>query len=156
MPSNSPTKDAMNNLQNSPVLQTRALGLTVGARELFRDLNLTVDAGQCLGVLGQNDLSQFADVADALNGLLRAAPPGPARIESHVFSVAQEVIKLSDRFTMAFDRSTQNFTALAQGAVIATDGDTVYSVKHAEELVVFPNPDVRVGLRAGLMVVRQA
>ena len=37
---------------------------------------------------------------------------------------------------------------------IATDGDTVYSVKHAEELVVFPNPDVRVGLRAALMVVR--
>ena len=115
----------------------------------------TVELGR-VGVLGQNDLSQFADVADALNGLLRAAPPGPARIESHVFSVAQEVIKLSDRFTMAFDRSTQNFTALAQGAVIATDGDTVYSVKHAEELVVFPNPDVRVGLRAGLMVVRQA
>jgi succinylglutamate desuccinylase len=30
----------------------------------------------------------------------------------------------------------------------------VYSVFHEEERVVFPNPDVRVGLRAGLMVVR--
>lgn len=54
MPSNSPTTDAMNNLQNSPVLQTRALALTMGGRELFRDLNLTVEPGQCLGVLGQN------------------------------------------------------------------------------------------------------
>ena len=43
---------------------------------------------------------------------------------------------------------------MRQGEVIATDGDTVYTVQHPEELVVFPNPDVRVGLRAGLMVVR--
>jgi succinylglutamate desuccinylase len=27
-------------------------------------------------------------------------------------------------------------------------------VQHDEELVVFPNPDVRVGLRAGMMVTR--
>jgi succinylglutamate desuccinylase len=30
----------------------------------------------------------------------------------------------------------------------------VYTVEHDEELVVFPNPDVRVGLRAALMVTR--
>ena len=71
-----------------------------------------------------------------------------------MFKVAQEVIKLTDGFRMTFDRSTQNFTALRQGDVIATDGDTVYTVKHPEEMVVFPNPDVRAGLRAGLMVVR--
>jgi succinylglutamate desuccinylase len=57
---------------------------------------------------------------------------------------------------MSFGRDTQNFSALKRGEVIATDGDTVYTVSHDEELVVFPNPDVRVGLRAGLMVVRIA
>lgn len=115
----------------------------------------TVELGR-VGTLGQNDLSLFADVSRALDGLLRGAAPGAATIESHVFKVAQEIIKLSDDFRMAFDRSTQNFTALKQGEEIARDGDTVYAVKHAEELVVFPNPDVRVGLRAGLMVVRSA
>ena len=115
----------------------------------------TVELGR-VGVLGQNDLSQFADVEMALAALLRGAAPAAPKIESHVFIVAQEIIKKSDDFRMAFDRATQNFTALAQGAVIATDGDMVYRVQHAEELVVFPNPDVRVGLRAGLMVVRQA
>ncbi|MDC8759441.1 succinylglutamate desuccinylase [Janthinobacterium fluminis] len=113
----------------------------------------TVELGR-VGTLGQNDLSLFADVALALDGLLRGAAPAPAKTASHVFKVAQEIIKLSDDFRMAFDRSTQNFTSLPAYAVIASDGDTVYTVRHAEELVVFPNPDVRVGLRAGLMVVR--
>ncbi|MES2900258.1 MAG: succinylglutamate desuccinylase [Pseudomonadota bacterium] len=113
----------------------------------------TVELGR-VGTLGQNDLSLFADVSEALDDLLRGAAPRGPKAEPHVFKVAQQIIKLSDNFTMSFDRSTQNFTALAQGQVIATDGDTVYTVQHPEELVVFPNPDVRVGLRAGLMVVR--
>lgn len=115
----------------------------------------TVELGR-VGTLGQNDLSLFDEVARALDALLRgqAGPPVPSA--PHVFKVAQEIIKHSDAFTMGFDRSTQNFTALAQGAEIARDGEHVYTVQHAEELVVFPNPDVRVGLRAGLMVVRVA
>lgn len=113
----------------------------------------TVELGR-VGTLGQNDMSQFADVHEALDDLLRGAKPAGAKAEPHVFKVAQEIMKLSDAFKMAFDRSTQNFTAMRQGEVIATDGETVYAVKHPEELVVFPNPDVRVGLRAGLMVVR--
>ena len=115
----------------------------------------TVELGR-IGVLGQNDLDQFADVALALDGLLRGAAPGTAKIAPHVFKVAQEIIKRSDAFRMGFDRSTQNFTSLAAGAVIATDGEAVFKVGAMEELVVFPNPDVRVGLRAALMVVRQS
>ncbi|NRR32058.1 succinylglutamate desuccinylase [Oxalobacteraceae bacterium] len=115
----------------------------------------TVELGR-VGTLGQNDLSQFADVSQALNRLLRGAPSGAPTIEAQVFKFAQEIIKLSDDFRMAFDRNTQNFTAMKQGDEIARDGDTVYTVKHPEELVVFPNPDVRVGLRAGLMVVRSS
>ena len=113
----------------------------------------TVELGR-VGTLGQNDLSQFAAVGQALADLLRGAAPGAAKAEPHVFKVAQQIMKLSDGFTMAFDGSTQNFTPMRQGEVIATDGDTVYTVQYAEELVVFPNPAVRVGLRAGLMVVR--
>ena len=115
----------------------------------------TVELGR-VGTLGQNDLSLFDDVAQALDGLLRGLPQQAVKAAPHVFKVAQEIIKHSDEFRMAFDRGTHNFTSLPQHAVIASDGDTVYTVQHAEELVVFPNPDVRVGLRAGLMVVRVA
>jgi succinylglutamate desuccinylase len=113
----------------------------------------TVELGR-VGTLGQNDLSLFADVQGALDGLLRGAAPAHAKVAPHVFKVAQQIIKLSDAFHMVFGKETQNFTALKAGEIIATDGDTVYRVGPQEELVVFPNPDVRVGLRAGLMVVR--
>ncbi len=113
----------------------------------------TVELGR-IGTLGQNDLTLFAEVETALDDLLRGAAPAQAKVAPHVFKVAQEIIKLSDAFSMAFGKETHNFTALMAGEIIATDGATVYRVGAQEELVVFPNPDVRVGLRAGLMVVR--
>jgi len=116
----------------------------------------TVELGR-IGTLGQNDLSQFAAMSAALHGLLRGAPGQPGAVGPSsplVFDTAQSITKLSDAFTMSFGRDTENFTPLKKGEVIATDGDTVYTVGHDEEFVVFPNPDVRVGLRAGIMVVR--
>lgn len=113
----------------------------------------TVELGR-VGTLGQNDLSQFADASKALERLLRGLPAQEAKLAPHVFGTAQSITKLSDAFSMSVGRETWNFTPMKQGEVIASDGDTVYTVKHDEELVVFPNPDVRVGLRAGIMVVR--
>jgi|SRR5471030_1824916 len=115
----------------------------------------TVELGR-IGTLGQNDLSQFADASLALDDLLRGADKREAKQQPHVFNTARQIIKLSDQFQMAFGKETHNFTALKQGEEIARDGDTIYTVQHPEELVVFPNPDVRIGLRAGLMVVRVA
>jgi succinylglutamate desuccinylase len=113
----------------------------------------TVELGR-VGTLGKNNLAQFADASQALDALLRGVEAPPAKAAPHVFKVAQEVVKLSDAFTMGFSKETPNFASLKRGEVIATDGETVYTVFHDEEMVVFPNPDVRVGLRAGLMVVR--
>ena len=115
----------------------------------------TVELGR-IGTLGQNDLSQFADASQALDDLLRGAPKREAKQQPHVFNTARQIIKLSEQFRMAFGKDTHNFTMLKQGDEIARDGDTVYTVQYPEEYVVFPNPDVRVGLRAGVMVVRVA
>jgi succinylglutamate desuccinylase len=115
----------------------------------------TVELGR-IGTLGQNDLAQFADASQALDDLLRGAAPRTAKQKPHIFNTARQIIKLSDRFQMAFGKDTHNFTPMKQGEEIARDGDTVYTVQHPEEYVVFPNPDVRVGLRAGVMVVRVA
>jgi succinylglutamate desuccinylase len=112
----------------------------------------TVELGR-VGTLGQNDLAQFADASSALAGLLRGASRQGGKAPL-VFNTAQSITKLSDAFRMSFGRDTENFTPMKKGEVIATDGATVYTVQHDEEFVVFPNPDVRVGLRAGIMVVQ--
>ncbi len=113
----------------------------------------TVELGR-VGELGKNDLGQFAAASAALDDLLRGRVAGAAPVVPQVFRVAQQIIKRSDAFRMAFGADTPNFTALPRGAEIASDGEARYTVAHDEEFVVFPNPDVRVGLRAALMVVR--
>jgi len=119
----------------------------------FGAISCTAELGQ-VGVLGKNDMRQFTDTQAAIDTLIRSGTTQPFRPHPpHVFEVAQEIVKHSDAFQMAFDGATQNFTALAPGAIIAQDGETTYRVGLAEEYVVFPNPNVHVGQRAGLMVV---
>lgn len=120
----------------------------------FGAASSTVELGQ-IAALGSNDLSQFDDARGALDAFIRSAriPVGDAAPK--IFRVRQELIKCSDAFRMAFDKTTRNFTAMQPGSVIAEDGDTVYRVGDETEYVVFPNPDVLAGMRAGLMVVAE-
>lgn len=121
--------------------------------EYHQAAGTTIELGR-IGTLGNNDIGQFADASAALDALLRGVAPATVARQPHIFATARQIIKLSDNFRMAFGRETHNFTAMRQGEEIARDGGTIYTVQYPEELVVFPNPDVRVGLRAGLMVHR--
>jgi succinylglutamate desuccinylase len=121
----------------------------------FGAIAATLELGQ-VSPLGTNEPGRFADTRAALECLLgTAVAPAEARLPQ-VFKVAQELIKKSEAFRMAFGPETKNFTPMQPGEVIAQDGELVYRVGAETEYVVFPNPDVRVGLRAGLMVVRSS
>jgi succinylglutamate desuccinylase len=121
----------------------------------FGAAGTTMELGQ-VGELGKNDLSQFEVTSAAIDMMLRSGDTLAFRnVRAEVFRVAQEIVKRSAEFQLNFDRSTENFTTAEPGAVIATDGEHRYTVGSATEYVVFPNPDVRIGQRAGLMVVRQ-
>ena len=119
----------------------------------------TLELGQ-VGTFGTNDLDRFAAAQAAIGALLQGrcldAAGNSAVGLPHVFEVEQELVKNSTAFHMALGPDTPNFTPVQPGTVIAQDGKVIYRVGKRTEYVVFPNPDVHVGLRAGLMVVRCA
>lgn len=112
----------------------------------------TVELGQ-IRSLGQNQGNLFAAANTALKALLTGKPLLKQRVPQ-VFSVAQELIKHSAAFRLHCDPALENFRCFDQNTVIADDGEIVYRVQNRQEYIVFPNPDVRIGLRAGLMLVR--
>ena len=119
-------------------------------------VSCTAELGR-IGVMGNNDLSQFAPTRAAISALLRAVPDTDSRPDKpQIFRVSQELIKHSEAFQLSFDGTTQNFTRFEPHTVIATDGAITYAVGEQAEYVLFPNQNVRVGLRAGLMVVRDS
>ncbi|WP_244813730.1 succinylglutamate desuccinylase [Caballeronia sp. Lep1P3] len=101
---------------------------------------------------GENDLARFAASDAALRRLIAGDAPAE-HAALRVFTVVAQIDKKSDAFTLNVAGDVPNFTPFAAGAELARDGDYVYRVTHEEERIVFPNPKVKPGLRAGLMVV---
>ncbi|VWB88995.1 succinylglutamate desuccinylase [Burkholderia latens] len=102
---------------------------------------------------GQNDLSRFAPADRAVRKLLSGASADTDAPLPRVFTVIDQITKQSDALELFVAADVANFTAFPRGTVLAQDGDYRYTVKHDEERIVFPNPTVKPGLRAGLLVV---
>ncbi len=112
----------------------------------------TLELGKVLP-FGQNDLTHFAGADDALRRhLAGAALLLDSALAPRVFTVIDQITKHSDAFTLFVAPDVPNFTPFTYGTLLARDGDYRYMVRHEEERIVFPNPTVKPGLRAGLMV----
>ena len=71
-----------------------------------------------------------------------------------LFSVAREIIKHSDSFHLHLPADIENFSELSKGYLLAEDlAETRWIVEEEGARIIFPNPKVRNGLRAGLLVV---
>lgn len=138
------------------VMNTRpARTFSAHTADRFGAVSATVELGQ-VGRLGENDLSNFSPMQDALKELLLSGDmASPGARSPQIFEATQEIIKHSNAFSMALDASVENFTPLHRGMEIARDGERIYKVEAETEYILFPNPDVAVGQRAGLMVVER-
>lgn len=104
---------------------------------------------------GHNDLQQFAGINRALQALVSELPLPQRHLQQQpmrVFRVEQTLIKHSEAFKLYLSDDTANFTALPQGTLLCEQPGESYRVQHENEWILFPNPNVALGLRAGMML----
>ncbi|OMQ24435.1 succinylglutamate desuccinylase [Serratia oryzae] len=102
---------------------------------------------------GCNDLQQFSGIHQALRAFISAEPlPQRAQAPMRVFRVEQSLIKRSEAFKLYLSDDTANFTELPRGTLLCEQPGEAYRVQHDSEWILFPNPHVALGLRAGMML----
>lgn len=104
---------------------------------------------------GNNPPAALARVQASLEALIeaRALPAAEGPSLQH-FRIADELIRLSPSFRLHLADDLPNFAELEAGSLLAEDAEgRCWRVEQANARIVFPNPRVAVGQRAGLIVV---
>ncbi|EAR07479.1 succinylglutamate desuccinylase [Reinekea blandensis] len=106
---------------------------------------------------GENDLTRFEGIDRTLRRLIAgdALPDSPINPVDG-FTVHHTIEKTSEHWEFFVEDDVANFTEFAPGTEIWRDGDDAYIVGDEPEYIVFPNRDIPVGQRAGLMLRKQS
>ncbi|MDO6822602.1 succinylglutamate desuccinylase [Marinobacter sp. 1_MG-2023] len=116
--------------------------------------SFTVELGK-VRPFGENELTRFAGIKKALRRRFRGEPcpekqPQPECLT--VFEVVHEILNTGKNFRFHIPDDVANFTEYPPGTVIWEDDITRYKVEASPQAIVFPNRDVPVGQRVGLMI----
>src|SRR5690554_1071925 len=116
--------------------------------------SFTVELGK-VRPFGMNELSRFEGIKKALRRRF-CGNPAPAKQSPFdhltVFEVVHEILNTGKNFRFHVPDDVANFTEYASGTVIWEDDDTCYRVGAIPEAIVFPNRNVPVGQRVGLLI----
>ncbi|KPW79101.1 MULTISPECIES: succinylglutamate desuccinylase [Pseudomonas syringae group] len=137
-------------LQNKPSIVFSAYTYDQLGAEAF-----TLELGKARP-FGQNQQVNLAPLRLRLEQIIEGREPElDENLEGlQLFSVAREVIKRTDAFTFNLADAVENFSPLEKGYVLAEDaGGSRWVVEEEGARIIFPNPKVKNGLRAGVLIV---
>lgn len=106
---------------------------------------------------GENQNVNLERLETCLRSLIEGQTgfPGESSLDGmQLFSVAREIIKHSGDFKLHLPDDVENFSELPQGYLLAEDvAGMRWIVEEQGARIIFPNPRVKNGLRAGILVV---
>lgn len=104
---------------------------------------------------GQNEGVNLDRLETRLRQLIEGAEPEVDTLgDLKLFAVSREVIKHSDAFRLHLPDDVENFSELPTGYLLAEDiAGTRWVVEEQGARIIFPNPKVKNGLRAGILIV---
>ncbi|MFJ1338981.1 succinylglutamate desuccinylase [Pseudomonas caricapapayae] len=105
---------------------------------------------------GQNAQVNLGPLETRLKQIIEGNEPEEPEVLDglQLFSVAREIIKHSDSFHLHLPADIENFSELSKGYLLAEDlSSTRWIVEEEGARIIFPNPKVKNGLRAGILVV---
>ena len=121
----------------------------------FDAKSATVELGK-VKPFGENDMKKFEGIYKNLCKLIESKPTKNkafCNADYMVFKVKQEIIKANDEYNLLLDDDVKNFTSFKKGTLLASDGsDENYFVEEDGESIVFPNNNVPVGQRVGVLL----
>ena len=121
----------------------------------FKAMSATVELGKVLP-FGENDMNKFSGIDYNLRCLIEDTEPKKITFSNNdykVFNIKQEIIKANENFNLLLDDDVKNFTSFEKNHLLASDGkDEKYVVEKDGEAIVFPNNNVPVGQRVGVLL----
>jgi len=120
--------------------------------ERFQAASSTLELGKAKP-FSENDLVEFASTDQMLRAVV-SEQPLPIRQKSEIrqFKVVDSILKQSDDFQLNLSADAPNFSTFQQGEEIATQHAGNYIAHEQQVWILFPNPEVKMGLRAGLIL----
>ena len=102
---------------------------------------------------GQNDLSRFSAIDTSLRQLMASgALPQGELAALKLFNVQAALVKDAEDYRLHIGQEVKNFTAFDVGFCLASSAKSQYLVEADGDAIIFPNANLPIGQRAGLVV----